>query len=109
MKFLVDAQLPGTLAKWLRGRKCDAVHVLECGMAQANDLSIWEKSIKEERILVTKDEDFFIFATRPNDQGRLLWLRMGNCRTQDLLARLNKDWEAIASVFADGQQIVELR
>ncbi|MDP4647024.1 MAG: DUF5615 family PIN-like protein [Akkermansiaceae bacterium] len=63
MKFLVDAQLPGTLAKWLRGRECDAVHVLECGMAQTDDLSIWEKSIKEERILVTKDEDFFIFAT----------------------------------------------
>jgi predicted nuclease of predicted toxin-antitoxin system len=53
MKFLVDAQLPGTLAKWLRGRECDAVHVLECGMAQTDDLSIWEKSIKEERILVT--------------------------------------------------------
>ena len=53
MKFLVDAQLPGTLARWLRGRGCDAVHVLEREMSRLDDASIWETSICEERILIT--------------------------------------------------------
>jgi predicted nuclease of predicted toxin-antitoxin system len=109
MKLLVDAQLPGTLARWLRGRDCDALHLLECGMAQADDASIWRKAGEEGRILVTKDEDFFILATRPGEAGRLLWLRMGNCRTQDLITRLNRDWIAIETAFSEGQRIVELR
>jgi predicted nuclease of predicted toxin-antitoxin system len=109
MKLLVDAQLPGTLARWLRGRGCDAVHLLDCGMAQADDRTIWKKAIDEERIVISKDEDFFILATRNGDNGRLLWLRMGNCRTTDLLTRLNRDWSAVESAFAEGQQIVEMR
>jgi predicted nuclease of predicted toxin-antitoxin system len=28
MKFLVDAQLPRRLAKWLAGQGCDALHTL---------------------------------------------------------------------------------
>lgn len=50
MKFLVDTQLPGTVARWLRGRGYDAVHVLERGMGQSGDVEIWELCKKEERI-----------------------------------------------------------
>lgn len=109
MKFLVDAQLPGTLARWLRGKGCDAVHVLEREMSCVDDVSIWEISIREERILITKDVDFFILATRPGDTGRLLWLRMGNCRTQDLITRINKEWDLLTASYAEGQRIVEMR
>lgn len=109
MKFLVDAQLPGTLARWLRGRGLDAVHVLEREMARTDDLTIWQTSISEERILVSKDVDFFILATRPGDTGCLLWLRMGNCRTQDLITALNREWDRIGGAYAEGQRIVEMR
>jgi hypothetical protein len=34
---------------------------------------------------------------------------MGNCRTQDLITRLNRDWIAIETAFSEGQRIVELR
>jgi predicted nuclease of predicted toxin-antitoxin system len=59
--------------------------------------------------VVSKDEDFFILATRPSDHGRLLWLRLGNCRTQTLLAVLENAWPAIESAFQSGQRIVEAR
>ena len=36
------------------------------------------RAIAENRIEISKDEDFFILATRPGDFGRLLWLRVGN-------------------------------
>jgi predicted nuclease of predicted toxin-antitoxin system len=109
MKFLVDAQLPITLARWLRGRGCDAVHVLEIDAGQLEDRAIWEMAFTEERIVVSKDEDFFILATRPLDEGRLLWLRMGNCRTIDLLSSLNLRWSLIDQAFASRQRIVEVR
>jgi predicted nuclease of predicted toxin-antitoxin system len=71
--------------------------------------SIWELAIDEARIVVSKDEDFFILATRPHSEGRLLWLRMGNCRTIDLISSLNRRWEFIDQAFADQQRIVEVR
>lgn len=109
MNFMVDAQLPGTLARWLRGRGCDAVHVLEVEMGQTADSAIWEFCVKEGRILISKDEDFFIFATRPGDAGHLLWLRVGNCRTKHLLTMLNQRWAEIETAFSEGQRIVEVR
>lgn len=78
-------------------------------MSRLDDASIWETSICEERILITKDVDFFILATRPGDNGRLLWLRMGNCRTQDLISRINKEWNLLMATYAEGQRIVEMR
>jgi predicted nuclease of predicted toxin-antitoxin system len=109
MKFLVDTQLPAALARWLTARGCDAVHVLDRGMGQASDTQLWQDCLTEGRIMISKDEDFFFLASRPGDTGCLLWLRVGNCRRQALLATLEKHWSAIAAAFAAGEQIVEIR
>jgi predicted nuclease of predicted toxin-antitoxin system len=109
MKFLVDVQLPGTLARWLQGRNCEAVHALDRDLGQVDDRALWKIANDEGRIMISKDEDFFILAMRPKDNGRLLWLRIGNCRTMDLLTLLNRRWSAIEEAFAEGQKIVEVR
>lgn len=46
MKFLVDVQLPGTLARWLRGRDLDAVHVLDLNLGQADDRTLRKLAIE---------------------------------------------------------------
>lgn len=109
MRFLIDVQLPGTLARWLRGRELDAVHVLERNLGRTDDRELWDLANKENRIFISKDEDFFILAMRPKDQVRLLWVRLGNCRTKDLLQRLNREWPQIEKAFQEGQQVVEIR
>jgi len=57
---------------------------------------------------VTKDGDFLILATRPGDPGRLLWLRTGDCRTQDLLSPLKQNWDVIEAAFSEDQRIVDV-
>jgi len=109
MKFLVDAQLPPTLADWLKCMGYDATHALNYGEGKMSDRELHEVAIAEERILVSKDEDFFQLATRPGDRLRLLWLRMGNCRTRPLLRGLEKSWAAISAEFESGQRIIEIR
>ncbi|WPJ96547.1 DUF5615 family PIN-like protein [Coraliomargarita algicola] len=47
MKFLIDVQLPGTLARWLRGRDYDAVHALERDLGRVDDLTLWNLAIEE--------------------------------------------------------------
>lgn len=109
MKFLVDIQLPGALVDWLRRKGADAVHALELEKGQADDLSIWNLAQKDQRIVISKDADFFILASRPTDQGKLIWVRMGNCRTRVLLTFFEDHWEKIIQALQDGQHIVELR
>lgn len=109
MKFLIDVQLPITLARWLKGRGYNAVHALELNLGTADDSGLWVVALREQRIMISKDEDFFILANRPEDQGKLLWIRLGNCRTATLLTLLNKRWLEIEEAFQSGQQIVEIR
>ena len=59
MKFLVDNQLPADLARWLRSKGVDAVHVLERGLSEKDDLYLWQLAVREDRVVVSKDEDFF--------------------------------------------------
>lgn len=109
MKFLVYNQLPVALAHWLKKRGVDAVHVLDLELGQSTDRVIWHAAADEQRIVISKDEDFVILASRPGDQGRLLWLRIGNCRTFDLIKRLESSWTRISEEFQKGCRIVELR
>ena len=58
MNFLVDAQLPPGLARWLADQGHSAQHVNDVGLAGAEDFVIWNHALGVDAIIVTKDEDF---------------------------------------------------
>ena len=109
MRFLVDNQLPIALARWFTGVGMQADHVLDFGMQKSSDKQIWTVAAARNDIVVSKDDDFLLLANRPGDTGRLLWVRVGNCRTPALLSRFTIAWPAVEKAFAAGQRIVELR
>ncbi len=109
MKLLVDNQLPLQLAVHLRARGLDCVHVLEIGLNESDDLVIWDRALTEERIVVSKDEDFVFLASRPGDRGRMIWVRLGNCRNVPLLAAFDRAHEDIVRAIKSGQRLIELR
>ena len=65
MKFLVDNQLPAALAVYLRKKGMDCEHVLDAGLAEASDAELCKYAAVNERIIISKDEDFFHFSSRP--------------------------------------------
>jgi predicted nuclease of predicted toxin-antitoxin system len=109
VKFLVDNQLPATLAHHLRKNGYDCQHVLDVGLANASDMDICRYAEGEDRVIVSKDEDFLYLASRPGATTRFLWVRLGNCRTSTLLAAFEKFWPMIESALKAGDRIVELR
>ena len=109
MKFLVDNQLPKALAEHLRARGHDCQHVLEAGLADAPDISLCRFTEAQDRILISKDEDFVFLSNQPKSKIKLVWVRLGNCRTPTLLAAFDRFWPTIESCFAAGDRIVELR
>lgn len=58
MKFLIDAQLPPALARWLVEAGCEAQAVREIGLRMAEDNAIWRHAESGDCVIVTKDEDF---------------------------------------------------
>ena len=88
MKFVVDNQLPVWLAARLREWGHDCIHVLDVGLDDTDDAAVWRWAAREGRILVSKDEDFVYLSTRPGDAGRLVWVRLGNCRNAALYERI---------------------
>jgi predicted nuclease of predicted toxin-antitoxin system len=64
--------------------------------------------LREQRVVVSKDEDFFSLANRVQDTGQLLWIRLGNCRKSVLLTTVSKALEQILAAYESGQRIVEL-
>ena len=109
MKFLIDNQLPKALAEHLSKRGHDCQHVLDAGLAQAPDMAVCRYAEAQERILITKDEDFLYLASRPKSAMRLVWVRLGNCRKTALLAAFDRFWPTIESCFAAGDKVVEIR
>ena len=109
MKFLVDNQLPASLARYLRNHGHDCQHVLDIGLANASDIEICKYADKEDRVIISKDEDFLYLANRPETKTRILWIRLGNCRTAALLEAFERFWPLIESSLNAGDRIIELR
>ncbi len=109
MKFLVDNQLPVALARFLSSRGHDAQHVLDLQMEEADDSYIWHRAASQSRVLVSKDEDFLHLANRPGATGTFVWVRLGNCRKQVLLAAFERALPALVMALDQGQRVVEFR
>lgn len=101
MKFLIDAQLPRRFCSWLAAAGHDAIHTLD--LPQRNrtaDCAILDFAEQEERIVVTKDDDFvqsFLLNGRP---AKLLLVATGNIGNPELEKLIRDTLPAIASAFA---------
>jgi predicted nuclease of predicted toxin-antitoxin system len=102
-------QLPVALAHFLTSQGHDAEHVLDLRMDEEDDLAIWNYALRETRILITKDQDFFHLATHGAGTGSIIWVRMGNCRNQMLIAAFERALAQIMAAVEQGNRIVELR
>ena len=78
------------------------------GLDPSIDEVVWSWAAREERIVVSKDEDLFFLANRGGDRGRLLWVRIGTCRRERLHEAFTRSFASIEAAFESGQRIVEL-
>ena len=59
MKFIVDAQLPREIAWILKNKGFDAIHTDDLpDQEKTTDNQIREISVKENRVVISKDSDF---------------------------------------------------
>ncbi|HEX8667926.1 MAG TPA: DUF5615 family PIN-like protein [Allosphingosinicella sp.] len=107
MKFLVDAQLPPELCRWLEARGHEAVHVFDLGMAGASDADVAGRAEADGAVLVSKDEDFLLL--RLPDRFTFLWLRCGNASNRRLAVWLEERWEQVEGLLQSGERLIEVQ
>jgi predicted nuclease of predicted toxin-antitoxin system len=108
VKFLVDAQLPPALARWLREAGHDAEHVEDAGLREADDGPIWAHALRTGAIIVTKDEDFAARSVRETAGPVIVWLRVGNTTNRVLRAWIEPRLPGIAQLVAQGSRLIEV-
>lgn len=109
MNFLVDAQLPPGLAKWIEDQGHSAIHVISLSLINASDREIWDRAVDTNAIIVTKDEDFSVRKAMAITGPTIVWLRIGNATNRALLEWLEPRWTSILQLIADGNQLIEVR
>lgn len=108
MKFIVDAQLPRSLANFLRDRGFDVVHTSE--LPDGNDTSdaeINRLSLSDERVVISKDGDFYDSFTEKREPFKLLHVRTGNISNAKLIELFDKNLETIVSELNE-RDVVEI-
>lgn len=108
MKFLVDAHLPRGLCALLAAAGHDAVHTKDLAdQNRTKDSAINELSLREKRIVVTKDTDFYHSHLLQGRPWKLILVRTGNIRARELRALFSRHLAAIVSLL-ESNTLIEL-
>jgi predicted nuclease of predicted toxin-antitoxin system len=102
MKFVVDAQLPRRLARELATRGHDAVHTSDLPAANRTpDQEITALAIRENRIVITKDNDFVTSFLLHGVPPKLLLISTGNIANDELSKLLSANMAALEKAFGE--------
>jgi predicted nuclease of predicted toxin-antitoxin system len=108
--FLVDNQLPMELVNFFRSRGFECQHVLDVGLSRASDSEICHYAARNRTSSsLPKTKIFSTLASQPNSRIKLIWVRLGNCRTKALLAAFEGIWLRIEARLRAGERIIEVR
>ena len=108
MRFLVDAQLPPALARWLSSAGHHAEHVADIGLAGARDSEIGTYALSAGAVIVSKDEDFALRKVLYRNGPSIVWIRLPNSRRSELLTWFAHALPKIVEAFERGESFIEL-
>lgn len=108
MRFIIDAQLPPALARFLTANGHEAAHVGDRGLQAASDRAIWDFAIEDGAVIVTKDEDFAQRKALGDAGPAVIWIRLPNTRRRDLLAWFETVLPEILAALGRGETLIEV-
>lgn len=100
MRFLVDAHLPRRLCAIFVQHGHDATHTQDLPTGnKTKDPAINQISAREQRVVVSKDSDFFYSHVLYGLPWKLLLIKTGNISSQDLCVLLERNLPTIETVL----------
>lgn len=108
MRFLVDAQLPPGLARWLSSQGYPSDHVYDLGLGAASDDRVEARALELRAAIWSKDSDF-ADRSRQAKGLQVVWIRLGNTSNAALQARIARHLPGIDAALAAGEALIEIR
>jgi len=84
MKLLFDQNLSHRLVQILEDIYPHCQHVRNIGLKEAPDTQVWDFARNEGYTVVSKDADFHQRSLVLGFPPKVIWVRLGNCSTQDV-------------------------
>ena len=107
MKLLLDENLSPLHTRTLRDLGHDAVSVVECGLAGADDSVVRASAIEDGRILVTLDADFAnVLRYPPSNSPGVIRLRIHPATEVSIDALLRSAIPRVAGISLNGKLVV---
>ncbi|WP_224996923.1 DUF5615 family PIN-like protein [Cesiribacter sp. SM1] len=101
MKFLVDAQLPRSLADFLNQKGFDAIHTLELpNQNKTKDWQIAKIANNENRIVISKDSDFLDSFLVKSEPSKLIIVKTGNIPNRQLLRIFDDHFDTLIKMIS---------
>lgn len=108
MKFLLDAHLPPRLCTILQAAGHDAVHTVALpAQNRTADRAINTLSMEQERVVISKDTDFYYSHLLNQRPHKLLLVCTGNLRARELIELFQRQLPAIIAAL-ESNSLVEL-
>ena len=102
-RFLIDENLPFVLGQRLG---VDYVYASEVE-SQASDSILWDYAKRHDLFVITRDTDFFDRLLLYGPPPKVVWVRLGNLRKQDLIRALEDRWLNI-QMRLEGADLIEV-
>ncbi len=101
VKLLFDQNLSPTLAVVLQTVYPGSAHLHELMLGAAGDKKVWSFAKDNEFVIVSKDADFYELSLIHGAPPKIIWIRLGNCRTEKILQAVRQHTDALQNFNKD--------
>lgn len=104
MKLLFDHNISPSLVSRLADHFPGSEHVFNLQLHELTDLQMWSYAREHDFVLVSKDADFAEISIDQGFPPKLLWLRIGNCKTTEIEDLIRSHFNAITELAANSER-----
>jgi predicted nuclease of predicted toxin-antitoxin system len=101
VSLLFDQNLSRRLPGLLRAEFPGSEQVIGAGLDTANDRAVWAYAADHGLAIVSKDSDFAQLSALLGPPPKVIWLRIGNGPTRDVVSLLQARTADIRTFLAD--------
>jgi predicted nuclease of predicted toxin-antitoxin system len=101
VKLLFGQNLSPRLVQHLSDLYPGSAHVYSIGLDGASDATLWSYARDHGFTLITQDADFSEMSEVMGSPPKVIWIRLGNCSTDEMEFVLRQNYDAIANLGED--------
>lgn len=98
IKLLLDENISFKVAKGINAFFEEVKHLSDLRLINSNDIDIWQYAKNNEYSIITFDSDFIDLSVLYGFPPKVIWLRMGNSSTHEVISKLSEN-QLIISEF----------